>query len=73
MDIQKLESIAREVRKDIIIMTSKAGAGHPGGSLSCTDALVALYFDVMNVDPKDDKNPDRDRFVLSKGHAAPAL
>ena len=73
MDIQKLESYAREVRKDIIIMTSKAGAGHPGGSLSCTDALVALYFDVMNVDPKNDKMPERDRFVLSKGHAAPAL
>ena len=73
MDIQKLESYAREVRKDIIIMTSKAGAGHPGGSLSCTDALVALYFDVMNVDPKHDKMPERDRFVLSKGHAAPAL
>jgi len=65
MDIQKLESYAREVRKDIIIMTSKAGAGHPGGSLSCTDALVALYFDVMNVDPKNDKMPERDRFVLS--------
>ncbi len=73
MDIQTLESYAREVRKDIIIMTSKAGAGHPGGSLSCTDALVALYFDVMNVDPKNDKMPERDRFVLSKGHAAPAL
>ena len=73
MDIQTLESYAREVRKDIIIMTSKAGAGHPGGSLSCTDALVALYFDVMNIDPKNDKMPERDRFVLSKGHAAPAL
>ena len=73
MELQMLEAKAREVRKDIIRMTAKAGCGHPGGSLSCTDALVALYFDVMNVDPKDEKNPDRDRFVLSKGHAAPAL
>ncbi len=74
MDIQSLEKHARQVRRNIITMVSKAGAGHPGGSLSCTDALVALYFDVMkNVDPKDDKNPKRDRFVLSKGHAAPAL
>ena len=73
MDIQTLESYARQVRRDIIIMTAAAGAGHPGGSLSSTEAMVALYFDVMNVDPKDDKNPDRDRFVLSKGHSAPAL
>ena len=74
MDIQSLQTHARHVRQDIIKMTAKAGAGHPGGSLSCTDVLVALYFDVMkNVDPADDKNPLRDRFVLSKGHAAPAL
>ena len=73
MDIQTLEKYARQVRRDIIIMTAAAGAGHPGGSLSSTEAMVALYFDVMNVDPKDDKNPDRDRFVLSKGHSAPAL
>ena len=73
MDLQTLQSKARAVRRDIITMTSKAGAGHPGGSLSCTDALVALYFEIMNVDPKNDKDPNRDRFVLSKGHAAPAL
>ena len=74
MDIQALQSTCRQVRRDIITMTNKAGAGHPGGSLSCTEALVALYFDVMRgIDPKDDKNPNRDRFVLSKGHAAPAL
>ena len=73
MDIQTLEKYARQVRRDIIIMTAAAGAGHPGGSLSSTEAMVALYFDVMNVDPKDDKNPNRDRFVLSKGHSAPAL
>ena len=73
MDIAALEKTARQVRRDIIEMTAKAGSGHPGGSLSCTDALVALYFEVMRIDPKDEKNPNRDRFVLSKGHAAPAL
>ena len=74
MDIQELKDVCRRVRRDIIIMTNKAGAGHPGGSLSATEAMVALYFDVMQgVDPKDDKNPTRDRFVLSKGHAAPGL
>ena len=73
MNITELDKIARQVRRDIIIMTAKAGAGHPGGSLSCTDALVALYFDVMKIDPKNPRDPDRDRFVLSKGHAAPAL
>ena len=52
MDIQTLEAHARQVRRNIITMTAKAGAGHPGGSLSCTDVLVALYFDVMrNIDP----------------------
>ena len=73
MDLQTLQSKARAVRRDIITMTSKAGAGHPGGSLSCTDVLVALYFEIMNVNPENDKDPARDRFVLSKGHAAPAL
>ena len=74
MDIQQIQSICRQVRRNIITMTSKAGAGHPGGSLSATEAFVALYFDVMKgVDPQDDKNPNRDRFVLSKGHAAPGL
>lgn len=73
MDIQALESKCKQVRRDIITMVSKAGSGHPGGSLSCTEALVALYFDVMNIDPANEKDPERDRFVLSKGHAAPAL
>ena len=74
MDVRELEAVAKQVRRDIIVMTNKAGAGHPGGSLSATEAFVALYFDVMKgVDPKDDKNPTRDRFVLSKGHAAPGL
>ena len=73
MEIQALESVARQVRRDIITMTSGAGSGHPGGSLSATDTLVALYFEIMNIDPANDKDPGRDRFVLSKGHAAPAL
>ena len=73
MDLQTLQSKARAVRRDIITMTSKAGAGHPGGSLSCTDALVALYFDVMNVSPENEKDPNRDRFVLSKGHCVETL
>lgn len=64
---------AREVRKDIIRMLAEAGSGHPGGSLSATDILTALYFKVMRHDPKNPKWPDRDRFILSKGHAAPGL
>ena len=50
-----------------------AKSGHPGGSMSCMDALTTLYFNEMNIDPADPKNPDRDRFVLSKGHCSPAL
>ena len=73
MDIQALKSQCRQVRRDIVSMVTKAGSGHPGGSLSCTEALVALYFDTMNIDPANPKDPARDRFVLSKGHAAPAL
>ena len=73
MEISELKEKARLVRRDIITMTSMAGAGHPGGSLSSTDLLVALYFEIMNVDPADEKNPTRDRFILSKGHAAPGL
>ena len=73
MEILKLQKIANEVRKGIVDSTHSAKAGHPGGSLSATDILTYLYFEEMNINPKDDKNPDRDRFVLSKGHAAPAL
>jgi len=54
-------------------MLYRAKSGHPGGSLSATDAMVGLYFHHMNHDPKNPNNPDRDRFILSKGHAAPAL
>ena len=73
MEILELQKIANEVRKGIVASTHSAKAGHPGGSLSATDILTYLYFEEMNVNPQDEKNPDRDRFVLSKGHAAPAL
>lgn len=73
MEILELQKIANEVRKGIVTSTHSAKAGHPGGSLSAADILTYLYFEEMNVDPQDGKNPDRDRFVLSKGHAAPAL
>ena len=68
-----IRSICTQVRRDIINMTADAGCGHPGGSLSIVEALVALYYAKMNIDPKNPKMADRDRFVLSKGHAAPAL
>ncbi|MBQ8858381.1 MAG: transketolase [Clostridia bacterium] len=76
MDAKKIETlsaIAKKVRIGIIEGTYHAKSGHPGGSLSIADILTYLYFEEMNVDPKDPKNPDRDRFVLSKGHTAPAL
>jgi len=73
MDTPALKKICTQVRRDIINMTAAAGSGHPGGSLSCTEMLVALYYDVMNVDPKNPQDPQRDRLSLSKGHAAPAL
>ena len=68
-----LQKIALEIRKDIIRMTAAAGSGHPGGSLSAADIVTALYFCVMRHDPKSPKWPDRDRFILSKGHASPVL
>lgn len=71
--VQELGDIARKVRIDALKGIHAAGAGHPGGSLSVTDILVSLYFNVMNVDPEDPCAADRDRLVLSKGHAAPAL
>ncbi len=69
----ELQKLANEVRKGIIVSINEAGSGHPGGSLSCTDILTYLYFEEMNVDPAKPADPQRDRFVLSKGHAAPAL
>ena len=70
---KELQKIANNVRIGIIEGVHSAKAGHPGGSLSCTDILTYLYFKEMNIDPKEPKKADRDRFVLSKGHAAPAL
>src|SRR5271170_5804885 len=71
--LAELAERARGVRRDIIAMTYRAGSGHPGGSLSVTDLLVALFFEEMRLDPAQPNWPDRDRLVLSKGHAAPAL
>ncbi len=68
-----LEKRANQIRKDIIMMLKEAGSGHPGGSLSAADILTVLYFQEMKLDPKDPFWPDRDRFVLSKGHGAPVL
>ena len=68
-----LAKTANEVRKGIVTAVHSAKAGHPGGSLSCADLMTFLYFEEMNIDPKDPKKEDRDRFVLSKGHCAPAL
>ncbi len=69
----ELAIIANKVRKNALTAVYSAQSGHPGGSLSIADLLAYLYFEVMNVDPKNPENPDRDRFVLSKGHTAPAL
>jgi len=69
----QLELAAYKIRKHAIDGVHSAKSGHPGGSLSIADILSVLYFDEMNVYPEDSKNPDRDRFVLSKGHCAPAL
>lgn len=73
MENSQLAKIANEVRKSIIKEVHSAGSGHPGGSLSSADMMTFLYYEEMNVDPKNAKDPSRDRFVLSKGHVAPAL
>jgi len=72
-DIGDLQAIARRVRRHIVTMIGAAKSGHPGGSLSAVEILVTLYFDVMRHDPANPKWPERDRFILSKGHAAPVL
>ncbi|MDN5331463.1 MAG: transketolase [Tepidanaerobacteraceae bacterium] len=72
-ELVHLQEMAKKIRCHIIEMIAEAGSGHPGGSLSCTDILVALYFHEMRIDPSNPNWQDRDRFVLSKGHAAPAL
>ena len=71
MDELELKKTANEVRKGIVTATFHAKSGHPGGSLSATEIYTYLFFEEMNVDPKDPKKADRDRFVLSKGHTAP--
>ena len=73
MDKLKLMKTANGVRKGIVTSVHSAKAGHPGGSLSAADLFTYLYFEELNVDPKDPKKADRDRFVLSKGHTAPGL
>ena len=73
MNKLELQKIANEVRKDIVTAVHAAKAGHPGGSLSAADLFTYLYFEEMNIDPKEPKKADRDRFVLSKGHTAPGL
>lgn len=73
MTESELKKTANEVRKNIMTAVYHAHSGHPGGSLSAADILTYLYFEEMNIDPKNPKKADRDRFVLSKGHAAPGL
>ncbi len=72
-EIDMLRARANEIRKDIVRMLGGCGSGHPGGSLSAADIVAALYFKVLRIDPRDPRKPDRDRFILSKGHAAPVL
>ena len=73
MNKLELMKTANEIRKGVVTALHSAKAGHPGGSLSATEIFTYLYFEEMNVDPKDPKKADRDRFVLSKGHTAPGL
>lgn len=72
-DIEKLKALAKEIRKDILIMLNRATSGHTGGSLSVVEILIALFFVKMHHRPNDPHFRERDRFILSKGHAAPAL
>jgi transketolase len=73
LTINELQAKTRKMRRDIISMVSAAGSGHPGGSLSAVEIMAALYFNVLRHDPADPLWEDRDRFILSKGHAAPVL
>lgn len=67
----EMQNVANQIRQDIVVMVNAAGSGHPGGSLSAADLMTALYFNEMNINPEIPDMEDRDRFVLSKGHAAP--
>src|SRR5947199_6406944 len=71
--VEELAAICRTTRREIVEMITAAKSGHPGGSLSAVEILVTLFFDVMRHDPQNPKWPERDRFILSKGHAAPVL
>jgi transketolase len=71
--LAEMEAVAKRLRRHIVTMTGKAGSGHPGGSLSAVEILITLYFKVLRHKPQAPRWPDRDRFILSKGHAAPAL
>jgi transketolase len=71
MPQSELEEIAREIRSDVLKMTHLAGSGHPGGSFSMTELIVTLYTKYLDIDPKNPDDPDRDRFILSKGHCCP--
>jgi transketolase len=70
---EDLQAVAKRLRRDIVTMIAKAGSGHPGGSLSAVEIVTALYWKIMRHKPADPQWPDRDRFILSKGHAAPVL
>jgi transketolase len=72
-NVEALQAIARTTRRQIVEMITAAKSGHPGGSLSAVEVLVTLYFDVLRHDPQNPRWPDRDRFILSKGHACPVL
>ena len=71
--VEALANIANDIRIGIIEQVYNASSGHPGGSLSCADILAVLYFNQMNIDPENPNAKERDRFILSKGHCAPAL
>ena len=71
--VDAIKKIAAHIREDIVLELVEAKSGHPGGSLSCTDILACLYFNRMRHDPENPKWEQRDRMLLSKGHAAPAL
>jgi len=73
LSVAELAAVGREVRADIVRMTAAAGSGHPGGSLSAVELVTALFFSVMRHRPEEPKWPERDRFILSKGHACPLL
>jgi transketolase len=70
---EDLQAVAKRLRRDIVTMIARAGSGHPGGSLSAVEIITTLYWKIMRYKPADPQWPDRDRFILSKGHAAPVL